>query len=101
MLLLRAGDTLPGQSTRRLGEVFATYDPTGKLQAVWTVKEQLRLLLRTGPWPMPPLVRGGNECLLALPSWTDRCQSTMIRLASVETYVKTTINAPLTIWCSA
>ena len=47
MLLLRAGDTLSEKAAHRLAEVFAADDPTGKLQAVWTVKEQLRLLLRT------------------------------------------------------
>ena len=29
-------------------ELFAVNDPTGTLQAVWKVKEQLRVLLRTG-----------------------------------------------------
>uniref|UniRef100_UPI0013C52B58 transposase n=1 Tax=Arthrobacter celericrescens TaxID=2320851 RepID=UPI0013C52B58 len=48
MLLLRAGDTLTANAGYRLGEVFAADDPTGKLQAVWKVKEQLRTLLRTG-----------------------------------------------------
>lgn len=47
MLLLRAGDTLSDQAAHRLAEVFAADDPTGKLQAVWKVKEQLRILLRT------------------------------------------------------
>jgi transposase len=47
MLLLRAGDTLSEQAAHRLAEVFAAADPTGKLQAVWKVKEQLRALLRT------------------------------------------------------
>ncbi|MDQ0618545.1 transposase [Arthrobacter globiformis] len=46
MLLLRAGDTLSEQAAHRLEEVFAADDPTGKLQAVWKVKEQLRILLR-------------------------------------------------------
>ncbi|WP_354146602.1 hypothetical protein [Arthrobacter sp. 754] len=31
----------------RLEEVFAADDPTGKLEAVWKVKEQLRTLRRT------------------------------------------------------
>jgi len=47
MLLLRAGDTLTGNASHRLAEVFAADDPTGRLQAVWKVKEQLRVLLRT------------------------------------------------------
>jgi transposase len=37
-----------GNAAHRLAEVFAADDPTGKLEAVWKVKEQLRLLLRTG-----------------------------------------------------
>jgi hypothetical protein len=48
MLLLRAGDTLTGRAAHRLEEVFAADDPTGTLQAVWKVKEQLSALLRTG-----------------------------------------------------
>lgn len=48
MLLLRAGDTLTEKAAHRLGEVFAADDPMGTLQAVWKVKEQLRVLLRTG-----------------------------------------------------
>ncbi|BAS16298.1 hypothetical protein AHiyo8_46010 [Arthrobacter sp. Hiyo8] len=48
MLLLRAGDTLTEKAAHRLSEVFAADDPTGTLQAVWQVKEQLRFLLRTG-----------------------------------------------------
>ncbi|TAP38043.1 ISL3 family transposase [Arthrobacter sp. S39] len=48
MLLLRAGDTLTGNAAHRLTEVFAADDPTGSLEAVWKVKEQLRVLLRTG-----------------------------------------------------
>ena len=47
MLLLRAGDTLSDTAAHRLAEVFAADDATGKLQAVWKVKEQLRVLLRT------------------------------------------------------
>ena len=47
MLLLRAGDTLSDKAAHRLAEVFAADDPTGKLQAAWKVKEQLRVLLRT------------------------------------------------------
>jgi transposase len=48
MLLLRGGDTLSGRAACRLNEVFSVDDPTGGLQAVWKVKEQLRALLRTG-----------------------------------------------------
>lgn len=47
MLLLRGGDTLSCRAALRLEEVFAVDDPTGTLQAVWKVKEQLRHLLRT------------------------------------------------------
>jgi hypothetical protein len=47
MLLLRAGDTLSDSAAHRLADVFAVDDPTGKLEAVWKVKEQLRALLRT------------------------------------------------------
>jgi hypothetical protein len=42
MLLLRGGDTLGCRAALRLEEVFALDDPTGTLQAVWKVKEQLR-----------------------------------------------------------
>jgi transposase len=48
MLLLRAGDTLSARAACRLEEVFTVDDPTGRLRAVWKVKEQLRALLRTG-----------------------------------------------------
>lgn len=48
MLLLRGSDTLCCRAALRLEEVFALDDPTGSLQAVWKVKEQLRALLRTG-----------------------------------------------------
>jgi transposase len=48
MLLLRGSDTLSCRAALRLEEVFAVDDPTGTLQAVWQVKEQLRALLRTG-----------------------------------------------------
>ncbi|UKA77320.1 ISL3 family transposase [Arthrobacter sp. FW306-07-I] len=48
MLLLRGGDNLSCRAALRLEEVFAADDPTGTLQAVWKVKEQLRHLLRTG-----------------------------------------------------
>ncbi|MEE2521551.1 ISL3 family transposase [Pseudarthrobacter sp. J47] len=48
MLLLRGGDTLSCRAALKLEDVFAADDPTGTLQAVWKVKEQLRALLRTG-----------------------------------------------------
>ena len=48
MLLLRSGDTLSCRTALRLEEIFTLDDPTGILQAVWKVKEQLRSLLRTG-----------------------------------------------------
>jgi transposase len=47
-LLLRAGETLSDRARQRLITVFATDDATGKLQAAWLVKEQLRALLTTG-----------------------------------------------------
>ncbi|WP_258190871.1 ISL3 family transposase [Arthrobacter sp. PAMC25284] len=47
-LLLRAGETLSGRGSDRLKQVFDLDDPTGKLQAAWNVKEQLRAMLRTG-----------------------------------------------------
>lgn len=47
MLLLCAGDTLSDTAAHRLEEVFDADDATGKLQALWKVKEQLRTLLRT------------------------------------------------------
>lgn len=48
MLLLRAGNMLTERAAHRLEEVFTADDPTGTLQAVWTIKEQVRTLLRTG-----------------------------------------------------
>jgi transposase len=48
MLQLRGGDTLSCRAALRLEEVSNLDDPTGTLHAVWKVKEQLRLLLRTG-----------------------------------------------------
>ncbi|MDQ0868271.1 transposase [Arthrobacter sp. V1I9] len=48
MLLLRGGDNLSCRAALRLEEVFTLDDPTGTLQTVWKVKEQLRVLLRTG-----------------------------------------------------
>jgi transposase len=47
-LLLRAWDTLSDRARDRLSTVFDTDDATGKLQAAWLVKEQLRALLATG-----------------------------------------------------
>lgn len=48
MLLLRGSDTLSCRATHRLEEVFTADNATGALQAVWKVKEQLRVLLRVG-----------------------------------------------------
>jgi transposase len=48
MLLLRGGDTPSCRAALRLQEVFALGDPTGTRKAVWRVKEQLRVLSRTG-----------------------------------------------------
>ncbi|WP_255771709.1 transposase [Pseudarthrobacter sulfonivorans] len=48
LLLLGGGDTLSCRAAHRLEEVFAVDDPTGTLQAVWKIKEQVRTLLRTG-----------------------------------------------------
>ncbi|KRE74500.1 hypothetical protein [Arthrobacter sp. Soil762] len=47
MLLVRPGDTLTANAARRLADVVAADDSTGKLEAVWKVKEQLRELPRT------------------------------------------------------
>ncbi|MGA8791074.1 MAG: hypothetical protein WB535_19190, partial [Paenarthrobacter sp.] len=47
MLLLRAAYRLSDAAVHRMAEVFAAVDPTGKLQAEWKLKEQLRALLRT------------------------------------------------------
>ncbi|UUL75460.1 transposase [Pseudarthrobacter sp. Fe7] len=47
-LLLRAGDTLSDRARDRLSTVFTSDDATGKLQAAWLVKEQLRAMLATG-----------------------------------------------------
>ncbi|UEL30061.1 transposase [Pseudarthrobacter sp. L1SW] len=48
MLQLRDGDNLSCRATLRLEEVFTLDDPTDTLRAVWKVKEQLRVVLRTG-----------------------------------------------------
>ncbi|MGM0929167.1 MAG: ISL3 family transposase [Actinomycetota bacterium] len=48
MLLLKADEKLSDRARNRLQTVFDVDDPTGKLQAAWEVKEQLRVLLRTG-----------------------------------------------------
>ena len=48
MLLLRAGNTLTEKAAHRLEDVFTSDDPTGILRAIWKVKEQVRILLRTG-----------------------------------------------------
>ena len=47
MPLVRAGETLTDTAAHRLEAVFDADDATGKVQAVWKVKEQLRILLRT------------------------------------------------------
>ncbi|MBN9131729.1 MAG: transposase [Paenarthrobacter ureafaciens] len=47
-LLLRAGNTLSARARDRLTTMFATDGATGKLQAAWLVKEQLRTLPATG-----------------------------------------------------
>lgn len=47
MLLLPAGDTVTKNGTHALGQVFANNDATGKLQAVWKVKEQPRTQRRS------------------------------------------------------
>lgn len=47
-LLLRAAETLSDRGSDRLRQVFDLDDPSGKLQAAWNIKEQLRVLLRTG-----------------------------------------------------
>jgi hypothetical protein len=47
MLLLRGGESLSERAVCRLAEVFAADDPSGTLQAVWRVREQLRVLLRS------------------------------------------------------
>ncbi|MGC0239660.1 transposase [Arthrobacter sp. SD76] len=41
-------NTLSDRARNRLSTVFAADDATGKLQAAWLVKEQLRTLLATG-----------------------------------------------------
>ena len=48
LLLLKADERLSDRARNRLQTVFDVDDPTGKLEAAWQVKEQLRLLLRTG-----------------------------------------------------
>lgn len=48
-LLLKGAEKLSDRARNRLEIVFAVDDPTGRLEAVWKVKEQLRILLRTGP----------------------------------------------------
>jgi hypothetical protein len=51
-LVFNDTNSIPHQPRRALKcdepEIFAADDPTGTLQAVWKVKEQLRALLRTG-----------------------------------------------------
>ncbi|MDZ7914520.1 MAG: transposase [Rhodococcus sp. (in: high G+C Gram-positive bacteria)] len=45
MLLLRGGDTLSSGGVARLHTLFRVDDVTGDLEAVWTVKKQVRRLL--------------------------------------------------------
>lgn len=45
------GDQLPDTAAHRPAEVFAAIARTGKLQAVWPAKEQVRALLRTTSLP--------------------------------------------------
>lgn len=47
-LLLKGAERLSDRGWNRLKIVFAVDDRTGRLEAVWKVKEQLRALLRTG-----------------------------------------------------
>lgn len=47
-MLLRAGNTLSARGLARLEATFRSDDPTDEISAVWTVKEQLRRLLRAG-----------------------------------------------------
>jgi transposase len=54
MLLLRAGETLTANAAHWLAELFATDDPTGKLQAVWKVKNHCGSRCAPGPCPTLP-----------------------------------------------
>lgn len=47
-LLLKGEGKLSDRARNRLATVFAVDDPTGKLEAAWQVKEQVRAMLRTG-----------------------------------------------------
>lgn len=47
-LLLQGAEKLSQRARNRLEVVFTLDDPTGRLEAAWKVKEQLRTLLRTG-----------------------------------------------------
>ena len=47
-LLLKGAEKLSQRARNRLDVVFTVDDPTGRLEAAWKVKEQLRALLRTG-----------------------------------------------------
>lgn len=64
MLLLRASGTLSDNAHAKLQQVFATYDPTGKLKAARDVREQLRVLLRTGSLEDAELARDRLEELV-------------------------------------
>ncbi|WP_285249471.1 ISL3 family transposase [Pseudarthrobacter sp. fls2-241-R2A-168] len=63
-LLLRAGDTLSDRARERLSNVFDTDHATGKLQAAWLVKEQLRALLTTGPLADAAAAKGQLQALV-------------------------------------
>ncbi|MDR7159813.1 ISL3 family transposase [Arthrobacter sp. BE255] len=63
-LLLRAGDTLSDRARNRLSNVFDTEDATGKLQAAWLVKEQLRALLTTGSLADAAAAKGRLQALV-------------------------------------
>ncbi len=47
-LLLKGAEKLSTRARNRLDVVFSVDDPSGRLEAAWRVKEQLRALLRTG-----------------------------------------------------
>lgn len=64
MLLLRTADTLSKSVWVRLETVFASDDPTGKLQAACKVKEQVQALFRTGTLEDAELAREDLERLV-------------------------------------